>query len=1180
MKEKLMKFSRGVFQYEKTSLLFSQESIEFSIESGKCYEGSFTITTARHLPIKGILSKTDHFLKLSETSFSGTELTIGYVYDATTLPAGETHVGSIYVISNYGEYEIPFMAKVEVPYFMTEIGKIRDLFQFANLAKKDWVSAMKLFKSEEFSKKLLSHDPKNEVLYNSLMKSMSTSHAMEEFLISIHKKVRPNLTVDKSLIEYSNVGETLEDRIVLHKDNWGYMEIQASTDVDFIELERKLIWSENFIGNSCTIGFVVHKDKLKPGNNFGRITIRTQHQTFIVGVSAYGGAENKTDRTAVHEQANLIAITQNYLNFRMGRIDAEQYLEESRHLMNLIYETGNKDYYYLLKAHIAVSTDNQEEMDESFRYLENCKEEWKEENLTLFSAYHYLCAMRKREVEVIEASAEQIQACYDQEPDNWRIFWFLMYVKKEYMEDARKRFLVLTRFLKAGVRSSIIYYEVSMIYRNYPACLKETSEEAVRVMTWMIRENCMGEELKSTYLLAVSKLKKFHPAVYHALENLYQNTKDMEVLQTILSMLVRAQKVGVKYFPWYEMGVKNQVRILQLYECYMYSMEEDLSILLPDSLLTYFAMDCTLHDRKKAFLYANVITNRKLYKAKVIEEYESVIREFTTKELEKHAIGKYLAVLYEELCREGGLDDFVKANLPYVMFQHELRCYDEDITGVIVVHEEVEEEVYTPLEDGVAQIAIYTDSAQIFLVDKKNNRYAESIEYCVEKYLSRNELAKDCMTNAQKNGMLLLYLYEQLETYHNYANAAVALRSRLLLMEELKPDFHWKCYVKLANYYYESSQIALLDDMLRGVNFAYLNVEDRLRMMELCILRGIDYDMEAQFETYGYDKLSGKRIMLFCTKQLKNDPERAHSPLLQRMCYYALEQGRHTKQTMEVLATYFLGTVSQLIKCYEAAKEYDIDTIILEEQIISQSLFAQVEKEQTLEAFLAYNKREEKNKLVVRAYLSYHGYNYLLKDCELKEEIVQVMRDYIAVNNCSIIAMAYLKWLSVKPELTVQEKEYAEIQMHQNIKEEIILPFFVNFKKHMALPYEIDNKYMISYCGNVGSKVILHYALNSNHFTDEVLKNRYQGIFNKPFVLFHGDCLSYYFTEIRGGEEITSEVVTLTYEDDMSETDSEFSILNSLIVAKEMQDTKTVLNLVKQYAAIKTIIAEEFKMLD
>lgn len=1180
MKEKLTKFSRGVFQYEKPSLLFSKESIEISVESGKRCVGSFTVKTARHLPIKGILLKTDHFLKLSETSFSGTEITIGYRYDATTLPAGETHVGSIHVISNYGEYEIPFMAKVEVPYFMTGLGKIRDLFQFANLAKKDWVCALKLFKSAEFSKKLLSHDPKNEVLYHSLMKSMSASHAMEEFLISIHKKVRPSLTVDKSLIEYSNVEETLEDKIVLHKDNWGYLEIQVETEGAFIEAERTTILAENFVGNSCALHFIVHKDKLKPGNNYGTITISTLHQTFLVEVSAYGGAEEETDKTAVHEHANLIAITQNYLNFRMGRIDAEQYLAESRQLMNLLYETGNQDFYYLMKAHIAVSTGNQQEMEESFHYLENCKDEWEEENLTQFSAYHYLCAMRNLEAEAIEAAAQQIELCYEQEPDNWRIFWFLTYVKREYMEDADKRFEELTKFLRAGVHSSILYYEVSMIYRNYPAFLNKTQAEIIPVITWMIREGCMTDELRSVYLLAVSKLRRFQPAVFHALEKLYQDTQDVEVLQTILSVLVRAQKVGTKYFPWYELGIKKQIRILQLYECYMYSMEEDLTILLPDSLLTYFSMNCTLHDRRKAFLYANIITNRKLYKTTIMEEYKDVICEFTRKELKKHVIGKYLAVLYEDMCKEAELDDFMKCHLPYVMFQHELRCYDERITGVVVVHGEVDKEVYTPLEDGVAQIAIYTDSAQVFLVDHKNNRYAKSVEYCVEKYLSMNELAIDCMTHAQENGMLLLYLHEQLETYHNYANAAVALRSRLLLMEELKPEFHWKCYVKLANYYYESSQVALLDDMLRGIDYTYLNVEDRLRMMELCIVRGIDHDMEEQFETYGYDKISAKRIMIYCTKQLKADPEKEHSKIILTMCYHALEQGKYTKQTMEVLAKYFIGTVSQLIKCYEACKEYQIDTMILEEQIISQSLFAEVEKTHVLDVFLEYNKREEKNRLVVRAYLSYYAYQYLLKDYVLKEELVQAMHEYIAVNHCSIVSMAYMKWLSMKPELTEQEKSYAEIQLQQNVKDKIVLPFFLNFKKHMALPYEIANKYMVSYRGNAGNKVILHYALNSSRYTEEVIKNQYQGIYNKPFVLFHGDHLSYFFTEVRSGEEIMTEIVTITYEDDMSDTESEFSLLNSLIVAKEMQDTKTVLDLVKQYAANKTIISEQFKMLD
>ena len=1184
MKEKLTKFSRGVFQYEKQALVFSQESIELGIESGKIYEGSFKISTQSHIPVKGILSKTDHFLKLSETSFSGTEVTVQYAYDATELPAGETRTGAIMVISNCGEYEIPVVVKVEAPYFMTELGKIRDLFQFANLAKQDWLSATKIFKSDQFAKKLLCHDSKTEVLYHGLMKSISTSHAMEEFLISIHKKVRINLTLDKTSIEYSNVAESLQDRIVIYKDNWGYTEIRVETDADFIEPEHKIIWSENFIGNSYNLKFLIKKENLKPGLNHGSILLKTPHQNFRVEIVARG--EEKLEvkqqyvKEAISHQENLITLSQNYLNFRMNRIAAEDYLLQMRTLLDQMYECGETDYYYLLKTHLAVSVGDMDEISECFKYLDKCKDEWELENPERYAAYQYLAAMKDREQEMIEEACKVIEELYQKQPDNWKIFWFYMNVKKEYMEEPRKRFEALQELLRNGVHSSIIYYEASVLYREYPVFLAEVSEEAIPVMTWMVRENCMTEEVKQQYLMMVSKRKHFYPVLFHSLEKLYEEKEDAQVLQVILSILIRAQKAGRKYFKWYELGVQKQVRVLQLYEYYMYSMEEDIHTVLPESLVTYFSVDCTLNEKKRAFLYANLVENWERYDKVILEGYEEAIHEFAKKELEKRVINSNLAVLYEELCTSEAFDETVKANLPYVMFGQEIRCDNPEIIGVAVAHEEVENEVYTPLEGGVAQVAIYTDTAQIFLVDRKNNRYATTMEYYVTKYLYMNELAKECLSFAQQNGMLLLYLYEQMETYHNYAETAVAIRKRILMLDELKPSFYWECFEKLVNYYYDTTQVALLDELLKSVDFTCFAPEERARMMELCIIRGLNVDLEEQFERYGYDKLSPKRLLSYCCRQLNQNPDREITQLFLDICYYALLHGRSAKQTTKILCENYIGSLEQLIRIWKAAKEYSLDCVELEEQIVSQSLFSETKRKETVTVFYEYNSHEQKNKMVVKAYLSYLAYQYLLRDEEIETTLEEIMKEFIIGNNCDIVNLAYLKILSKRDQLTEKECETAEIQVGQFVKQGITLPFFLGFKKHFSLPYEIANKYFVDYRCNENRRVVLHYALNSERFTEEVMKNCYQGIYVKHFILFHGDTLSYYITEQGENYEKRTETITISYEDDMSETDSEYSLLNSLLVAKEVQDSKTVLELMKRYLTGKTIVSSQFKMLD
>lgn len=1183
MKEKLTKFSRGVFQYEKQTLLFSQESIKVSVESGEIYNGSLTVFTRDHIQVKGILSKTDHFLKLSETSFSGTEVTIPYAYDATELPAGETRTGSIMIISNCGEYKIPFVIKIEVPCFDTEYGKIRDLFQFANLAKQDWLCAVKLFKSDQFAKKLLYHDAKNQVLYHSLIKSTSSSHGMEEFLISIHKKMRINLTLDKTAIEYTNVSESLEDRIVIYKDNWGYTEIHVRTDADFMELEHKIIWSENFIGNSYPLKFLIKKEKLKPGRNKAFIYVTTPHQRLQVEILVHGEEvrenQSKNVKARITHQENLVTVTQNYLNFRMNRIAAEEYLNEMRSLLCRMYEAEEKEEYYFLKTHLAVSEGNSGEIEECFEYLEKKKEQWKEEDAVAYAAYKYLVAMRERKTEQIEEASEMIENLYQMEPGNWKLLWLLMNVKKEYMEDARARFAAIQDILKRGVRSSIMYYEASILYREYPIFLGEISEEAIPVMVWMVRENFMTEDMKQQFLMMASKRKHFYPVLYHSLENMYDETEDIEVLQVILSMLVRAQKAGKQYFRWYALGVQNQIRILKLYEYYMYSMEEDMNCVLPESVLTYFSLNCTLHEKKKAFLYANIIQNWEKYDKSLLERYKHAIHEFAKKELEKRVISQNLAILYEELCTSNEFDEQVKANLPYVMFRQELRVDHPDIIGVAVVHQETEGEVYTPIEDGIAQVSIYTDTAQVFLIDRKNNRYTSTIAYYLTKYLSLNELALECLPFAEQNGMLLLYLYEQMETYQNYTQAAVLLRKRLLLLEELKPVFHWKCYAKLINHYYDTSQVALLDELLASVDYTQMETEARVRVMELCMIRGIYTGLEEQLERYGYENLSAKRLLAYCCRQLSQNPERELTPVFLAICYFALQKGKMAKQTIGVLSKHYIGELTGLIEIWKAAKEFEIDCKELEEQIVCQSLFSETNRPEIIQVFYEYNKREDKDKMVVRAYLSYRAYSYLLKEEEVEASLKAEMKRFTHENNCNIVNLAYLKLLSQKEKLTEEEAEYAEIQVQHFVKQNISLSYFQAFKKYFLLPCEIANKYFIEYHCNADRKVILHYALNSEHFTQSVMKNCFQGMFVSTLVLFHGDKLTYYITEHCDDYEKRTEITTIIYEDDMSELDSEYSLLNALLIAKEMQDSSTVLELMKQYMSAKTIISEQFKML-
>ena len=99
--------------------------------------------------------------------------------------------GEITIVSDCGE-EVYLSLSIEVPYCMTSLGKIRDLNEFADLARMDWVEAKKSFAVGTL-KMFLKDNEEYILCYRSLLKSISISQALEEFLIITRKNQQSNL---------------------------------------------------------------------------------------------------------------------------------------------------------------------------------------------------------------------------------------------------------------------------------------------------------------------------------------------------------------------------------------------------------------------------------------------------------------------------------------------------------------------------------------------------------------------------------------------------------------------------------------------------------------------------------------------------------------------------------------------------------------------------------------------------------------------------------------------------------------------------------------------------------------------------------------------------------------------------------------------------------------------------
>ena len=93
-------------------LEISCHMIEFNVKPGEVMEDSFTIH-AENQYAQGKLYSSDTRIRLYETEFKGEDTEIGYCFDATTAEAGSNIKGEIVIISNCGEYTIPYHIEVQ-----------------------------------------------------------------------------------------------------------------------------------------------------------------------------------------------------------------------------------------------------------------------------------------------------------------------------------------------------------------------------------------------------------------------------------------------------------------------------------------------------------------------------------------------------------------------------------------------------------------------------------------------------------------------------------------------------------------------------------------------------------------------------------------------------------------------------------------------------------------------------------------------------------------------------------------------------------------------------------------------------------------------------------------------------------------------------------------------------------
>ena len=442
---------------EAGPLGFSDSRIELTVQEGKICEGSFTILGPEKEATEGRVISNRLRMQCLTGRFSGSREEIAYRFDAAQMEEGETLQGEFDIISNRGEYSIPFKVTVEGEELESSLGTISNLFHFANLARTSFEEAVSLFYSKKFSRVFRGPDRQYYTLYRGLVQGEPGPQKVEEFLLEIKKKQKMEFILEENEIRIENPKENTEYKVVINRNGWGYSQLQAEAEGDFLILEKKVIRDEDFLGNCFRLPFYIAGSRLHAGKNFGFIRLYNAYTNLEIKLQVSGpGTGVRLPGKRTGKKHMIAELMQYYEAFRMKKISSESWMQETEKIVEQLLKTDEKDLSVgLFQIQLLITQERYQEAEFALSQMEERISE--RFDAALYCYYLYLTTLLNRDEAYVDEVAGQVERIFVQNAENWRIAWLLLYLSEDYGRSPSRKWIVLEEQGRLGCSSPVIY---------------------------------------------------------------------------------------------------------------------------------------------------------------------------------------------------------------------------------------------------------------------------------------------------------------------------------------------------------------------------------------------------------------------------------------------------------------------------------------------------------------------------------------------------------------------------------------------------------------------------------------------------------------------------------------------------------------------------------------------------
>lgn len=1181
VRARIGQIAAGRFNGTKPILAFSEETIDLSVIEGRSEAGSFVIESTNQIKICGIVYSTNPRMECLNPHFEGEKVRIRYQFNSKGLTEGDACEGKFVIVCNQIEYSLSFCARITRLYAEASTGAVKSLDDFTRLAASNWDEAYHLFYNRNFLNTIPYDNVYERLTYEGFACARPSGQNMEEFLIGVNKKQPVSISVDKSEEIFMASKEPQSGCFTITKDNWGYTEIRLRTDCEFIKLSKPVLTLDDFIGKTYLYEYIIDASAMHAGRNFGRIYIDGVYQSFTIDITAgVRDDDGSISDIAVTKDIKecMVGIMELYTSFRLKRIVTGVWANETISILNHLHALMPDEHMYeLMKAQAFIIN---RQRQEAKWILDDFKHSNPDKKAPIWGYYLYLMTLLEREPSYVDNMTHEVELIFYENPDSVLLFWVLLFLRDQYFDDSAGKLKDIKYWVLRGCSSPYLYIEAYYLISQDPYLIKELSVFELRILSWAVKEKALTKELAGAIFEAVDLAGGFDNRVYELLTAAYEICPEAEYVGIICSYLIKGHKNDTCFHKWFELGIENKLRLTGLYESYLITMDDRQISPVPKIIQMYFSFDNKLPYRKLAVLYNNIIAAKET-EPEVYHKYRKAMGRFAMDQAQLRHIDDNLAVLYEDMLELGFINEELSAAFSDIIYTHKLIVFDKRIVRAIIYQNEMKEPQIVPVTDQCAYFELFSNDYVILFEDSRGYRYVKSISYRLQRLMDAEKYLDRCISLSPDRPQYIVSHFKHVRDYSDFTKDDLKLFKPVFYSESFSDSYKAVMGYRILKYCQLHDYEDYVRPFLQSINFDTLQKDARKYLIDMLVSNRLyekAYDMAME---YGIDMLAAASKVVLCENALK--VQHVDDDFMVQLAISAFKTGKYSDLVLKYLCENYTGPTDELINLWHAADKFSISSMKLDERILEQGIYTQIEPEKISDIFMEYYKRAGNEKLIL-AYISLVAHGYLHSGGCKADFIFDIIEKRFIGNRTlnDACQLALLKHFAEKTDITQAELEIEDTLLKYYIYNNMYFDFFARLDYRLLEKYFIYDKAFLQYESTPGTHVVLHYSRDEDgeEFNSEDMVEMYDGIYVKTFVIFFGELIRYYITEEHDNSIEVKESNRLTCNNIPGDNDhSRYDLINEMIISDTLSDETTLKSNIDEYKRLDAATKQLFKLI-